>query len=105
MENGLILEEKAFIQNKMKKLSFDIGTFVYFVTSFLDTRHYSNVYNLFFIRTSKIGPWACSPIFLIFRNTLMIYNNRNRSNDTTESQKEKRLLMLIFSTVSQKSRD
>ena len=36
----------------------------------------------------------------------MIYNNRNRSNDTTESQKEKRpVLMLIFSTVSLKSRD
>ena len=36
----------------------------------------------------------------------MIYNARNRSNDTTESQKEKRPdLMLIFSKVSQKSRD
>ena len=35
----------------------------------------------------------------------MIYNTRNRSNDATESQKEKRpVLMLIFSTVSQKSR-
>ena len=34
----------------------------------------------------------------------MIYNTRNRSNDTTESQKEKRpVFMLIFSTVSQKS--
>ena len=33
----------------------------------------------------------------------MIYNTRNRSNNTTESQKEKRPdLMLIFSTVSQK---
>ena len=36
----------------------------------------------------------------------MIYNTRNKNNDTTESQKEKRpALMLIFSTVSQKSRD
>ena len=35
-----------------------------------------------------------------------IRNNDNRSNDTTESQKEKRLfLMFIFSTVSQNSRD
>ena len=32
----------------------------------------------------------------------MIYNNRNRSNDTIESQKEKRhVLMVIFTTVSQ----
>ena len=37
----------------------------------------------------------------------MIYNTRNRSNDTPESQKEKKrpVLILIFSTVSQKSRD
>ena len=35
----------------------------------------------------------------------MIYNTRNWRNDTTESQKEKKaILMLIFSTVSQKSR-
>ena len=33
----------------------------------------------------------------------MIYNTRNWSNDTTESQKEKKtVLMLIFSTVSKK---
>ena len=36
----------------------------------------------------------------------MIYNTGNRRNDTTESQKEKKpVLMLIFTTVSQKSRD
>ena len=36
----------------------------------------------------------------------MIYNAWNRSDDATESQKEKRpILMLIFSTVSQKSQD
>ena len=35
----------------------------------------------------------------------MIYNTRNRSNDTAESQKEKPVLILIFSTVSQKSWD
>ena len=29
--------------------------------------------------------------FLIFYNTVMIYNTRNRSNDTTESQKEKKI--------------
>ena len=34
----------------------------------------------------------------------MIYNNRNQSNNITESQKEKRpVLRLTFSTVSQKS--
>ena len=34
----------------------------------------------------------------------MIYNTRNRSSDITEIKKEKRpVLMLIFSTVSQKS--
>ena len=32
----------------------------------------------------------------------MIYNTRNQSNDTTESQK-KPVLMLVFRTVSQKS--
>ena len=36
----------------------------------------------------------------------MICNARNRSNDARESQKEKKpVLMLIFSTVSQKTRD
>ena len=68
---------------------------------------------LFFIRTSKIGPYArCSRnflvlnLFLFFPDTVMIYNTRNRSNDTTESQKEKTpVLMQIFSTVSQKSRE
>ena len=36
----------------------------------------------------------------------MIYNTRNRSNDTTEGQREKTLVfMLIFSTVSQKSQN
>ena len=45
--------EKAFIQNTMKRLSFNNkGTFVCFVTSSLDTRHLHS----FFIRTSKIGP-------------------------------------------------
>ena len=35
----------------------------------------------------------------------MNYNTRNRSNDTKENKKEKRpALMLIFRTVSQKSR-
>ena len=51
------MNEKAFIQNTMKRLSFDNkDTFVCFVTSSLDTRYYFNVYTLFFIRTSKIGP-------------------------------------------------
>ena len=51
------INEKPFIQNTMKSLSFDNkGTFVCFVTSSLDTRHYFGVYTLFFIRTSKIGP-------------------------------------------------
>ena len=36
----------------------------------------------------------------------MIYNTKNQSNERTESQKEKkRVLMLIFSTVSQKSQE
>ena len=43
--------------NTMKRISFDNkGTFMCFVTSSLDTRHYFNVYILFLIRTSKIGP-------------------------------------------------
>ena len=41
------MNEKAFIQNKMKSRSFDNKcTFVCFVTSSLDT-HYFNVYTLF----------------------------------------------------------
>ena len=36
----------------------------------------------------------------------MTYNTRNQSNDTTESQKEKKTYFNAhFSTVSQKSRD
>ena len=42
----------------------------------------------------------------------MIYNTINRSNDTTESQKERKkerkkrpVLILIFSTLCQKSRN
>ena len=51
------INEKSFIQNTMKSLSFDNkGTFVCFVTSSLDTRHYFNVYTLFFIRAIKIEP-------------------------------------------------
>ena len=45
------LNEKAFIQNKMKRLSFDNkDTFVCFVVSSLNTRHYFNVYTLFFYK-------------------------------------------------------
>ena len=33
-----------------------------------------------------------SPIFLKFFHNLMIYNTRNRSSDTTETQKEKKSL-------------
>ena len=45
------MNEKAFIQNTVKRLSFDKGTCVCFVTSSLETRHYFKVYT-FFIRTS-----------------------------------------------------
>ena len=42
------MNEKAFIQNTMKRFSFDNkGTFVCFVTSSLDIQHYFNVYTLF----------------------------------------------------------
>ena len=42
------MNEKVFIQNTRKRFSFDNkGTFVRFVTSSLDTRHYFNVYTLF----------------------------------------------------------
>ena len=38
-------------RNTMKKISFDDkGTFVCFVTSSLETRHYFNVYTLFFYK-------------------------------------------------------
>ena len=30
------------------------------------------------------------PIFLVYHNTIMIYNTRKRSNDTIESQKERK---------------
>ena len=42
------MNENVFIQNKMKRLSFDNkGTFLCFVISSLDTRHYFNFYTLF----------------------------------------------------------
>ena len=42
------MNEKAFIQNAMKRFSFDNkGTFVCFVTSSLDIQHYFNVDTLF----------------------------------------------------------
>ena len=42
------MNEMAFIQNTMKRLSFDNkGTFVFFVISSLDTQHYFNFYTLF----------------------------------------------------------
>ena len=46
-------------------------------------------------------------LFKTFRNTVMIYNTGNQSNDTTESQKEKNAWFNVnfYSTVSQKSRD
>ena len=56
------MNEKAFIQNTMKSLSFDNkGTFMSFVTSSLDTLHYFNICTLSLIRTSKIGPKVCCP--------------------------------------------
>ena len=84
--------------------------FDYFVIIFdyIITHKRASTNTLFFIRTSKIGPFLffkfawflCyivlnlflfSPdFFLIFHNTVMIYNARNRSNNTTESQKEKK---------------
>ena len=51
------MNEKAVIRNTMKRLSFDNkDTFVCFIASSLDTRHYFDVYTLFFIRTSKMVP-------------------------------------------------
>ena len=38
------------------------------------------------------------PIFLkTFNDTVMIYNTRNRSNDTAESQKEKEPVLMLIS--------
>ena len=46
----------------------------------------------------------CSYFFLIFfHNTVMIYNTGNRSNDITESQKEKDLFQCSFSVRSVKN--
>ena len=90
------MNKKAFIQNTMKRLSFDNeGTFVYFVTFSLDPRYDFNVYTAFkfswFLGYIVLNLFLFFPNFLkIFHNTIMIYNNRNWSNDTTESQKEKR---------------
>ena len=42
------MNEKAFIRNTMEGLSFDNkNTFVGFIASSLDTRHYIDVYTLF----------------------------------------------------------
>ena len=41
------MNEKFFIQNTMKRRSFDNkATFTCFITSSLDTRHYFNIYTL-----------------------------------------------------------
>ena len=88
-------EWKGFHSKYNKKISNAKDTFVCFVTSSLDTRHYFNVYTLF-IRTSKTQNWTLGLlsinfwsflgcIFLnlflffpdfFFRSTVMIYNNR-----------------------------
>ena len=45
------MNEKAVIRNTMKRLSFDNkDTFVCFIASSLDTRHYFDVYTLFFYK-------------------------------------------------------
>ena len=56
---------------------------------------------VFGVNSGKHGP-EITPYFDIFH-----YATRNRSNGTTESQKEKKpVLMIVFSTtVSEKSRD
>ena len=43
--------------------------------------------------------------FLIFHNTVLIYNTRNRSNDKHKVKEKRHVLMLIFIRVSHKSRD
>ena len=68
---------------------------------------------LLFLKFSSYLRYIVLNLFLFFlnflknfHNTVMICNARNRSNDARESQKEKKpVLMLIFSTVSQKTRD
>ena len=78
---------------------------------YICTIFYKNQYNCtlgfsWFLGNIVLNLFLFFPIFflLIFDNTLMIYNTRNLCNDTTESEKKKNL-MLIFSTVSEKSRD
>ena len=63
------MNEKAFIQNTMKRLSFDNkDTFVCFVTSSLDTRYYFNVYTLFLYEPVKLAPTlAVLKFFMVFR--------------------------------------
>ena len=63
--------------------------------------------NLTLMSTFKIHKYILFHNFLkIFHNAVIIYNTRNRINDTTDRKIEKRLvLMLIFGTVSQKSRE
>ena len=39
----------------------------------------------------------------MFHNTVMIYNTRNRNNDTKESQKEKKTILMLFSIQSVKN--
>ena len=50
---------------------------------------------IFRVHSSKF--FLFSPNFLkIVHNILMIYNTRNQSNDTTESQKEKRPVLMLL---------
>ena len=63
------MNEKAFIQNTMKRLSFnDKGTLVCFVTSSLDKPHYFNVYTLFLQEPVKLNPrLAVLKFLMVFR--------------------------------------
>ena len=89
-----------------------LTTFKYFNNNLFISFWKNFRYTLFHIRTSKIGPlflkfswflgyiilnlFLFSPNFLkIFHNTVMIYT-RNRSNDTTESQEEKKIHFMLM---------
>ena len=61
------INEEPFIQNTMKRFSFDNkDTFVCFVTSSLDKRHYLNVYTLFLQESVKLNPGLVVLKFLMF---------------------------------------
>ena len=62
------------------------------------------IFMIFKLRYIVLNLLLLSPdflFFLIFHNPVMIYNTRNRNNDKTENQKEKRPVLMLIQEESE----